>query len=131
MVVMRAGLSLKLKIAPSRAPAASSTAASALRAMWVKSRSEVICGPRSESASTVSSKRRRLFLVSATQARRERRASSGYHASSRLRRQPLVVSLVQRSQQLAFSNLHLANEACCRTDEPILEQGQFRQRAKC
>ena len=65
---MRAGLSLKVKSAPSRAPAASTSAASTCRAIWGNSRSEVICGPKSESASTVSSSCRKLFFVTATRA---------------------------------------------------------------
>ena len=59
------GLSLKVKSAPSRAPAASISAASIACADWEKSRSAVSSGPRSESASTVRNNRRKLFFGTA------------------------------------------------------------------
>jgi len=59
------GLSLKVKRAPSRAPAASISAANIACADWEKSRSAVSSGPRSESASTVRNSRRKLFFGTA------------------------------------------------------------------
>ena len=61
-----AGLSLKRKSAPSRAPAASMMADNMRRDVSENSRSAVRAGPRSESASTVCNSRRRLLVCIAT-----------------------------------------------------------------
>ena len=57
-----AGLSLKRKSAPSRAPAASITADSISREVSENSRSAVSAGPSSERASTVCSSRLKLLV---------------------------------------------------------------------
>src|SRR5579883_1584908 len=59
------GLSLKVKSAPSRAPAASMSAASMSCALSENSRSAVSSGPRSESTSTVRNSRRKLSFCTA------------------------------------------------------------------
>jgi hypothetical protein len=59
------GFSLKTKSAPSRAPAASITAASIRRAVSENSRSAVNSGPSSERASTVRNSLRKLFVSTA------------------------------------------------------------------
>ena len=60
--VRTAGLSLKRKSAPSRAPAASMTDDSMSRDVSENSRSAVSAGPSSERASTVRSNRRKLLV---------------------------------------------------------------------
>ena len=64
--VNMAGLSLKSKSAPSRAPAASMMADSMRREVSENSRSAVSAGPSSESASTVCNSRRKFCVCIAT-----------------------------------------------------------------
>jgi type VI protein secretion system component VasF len=64
--VSMAGLSLKSKSAPSRAPAASMMAESMRREVSENSRSAVSAGPSSESASTVRNSRRKFVVCTAT-----------------------------------------------------------------
>ena len=61
--VSMAGLSLKSRSAPSRAPAASMMADSMRREVSENSRSAVSAGPSSESASTVCNSRRKLLCL--------------------------------------------------------------------
>src|SRR5689334_11613373 len=90
------GLSLKVKSAPSRAPAASIMAASISGAVWEKSRSAVSSGPRSVSVSTVRNSRRKLFFWTAN-GRADKKPEHEKSTMHKKRRgEPLLVSLVPK-----------------------------------
>ena len=94
------GRSLKMKSAPSRAPTARVRRPSVATAVWEKSRSAVISGPRSASVSTVASRRRKLVFCIATRGGENReQVESTTHLRGEDER--LLVSLVQDSKQLA------------------------------
>ena len=89
------GFSLNTKSAPSRAPAASITAASMRREVSENSRSAVSSGPSSERASTVRNSLRKL-LVSTAKTSGARNAEQNERSTREQRpaRASLLVSLV-------------------------------------